>query len=55
MSECTFSHIATKSNNDMPDQALETKTYALTNSVDPDETARNEPSHQDLHCLLFCY
>ena len=22
-------------------------------SVDPDETARNEPSHKDLHCLLF--
>ena len=21
------------------------------NSVDPDETARNEPSHLDLHCL----
>ena len=23
------------------------------NSVDPDETAHNEPSHQDLHCLAF--
>ena len=23
-------------------------------SVDPDETARNEPSHLDLHCLPFC-
>ena len=23
----------------------------FTNSADPDETARNEPSHQDLHCL----
>ena len=23
----------------------------MTNSVDPDETARHEPSHQDLHCL----
>ena len=23
----------------------------MANSVDPDETARNEPSHQDLHCL----
>ena len=21
------------------------------NSVDPDEMAHNEPSHQDLHCL----
>ena len=21
------------------------------NSADPDETAHNEPSHQDLHCL----
>ena len=24
-----------------------------TNSVPPDETAQNEPSHQDLHCLPF--
>ena len=23
------------------------------NSVAPDETAHNEPSHQELHCLLF--
>ena len=23
----------------------------MANSVDPDETARNEPSHLDLHCL----
>ena len=28
---------------------------AFANSVDPDETALNEPSHQDLHCLPFCY
>ena len=28
-------------------------TYA--NSVDPDETARYEPSHQDLHYLPFCF
>ena len=27
----------------------------MANSVDPDETARYEPSHQDLHTLhLFC-
>ena len=23
----------------------------MANSVDPDETAHYEPSHQDLHCL----
>ena len=23
----------------------------MANSMDPDETARYEPSHQDLHCL----
>ena len=23
----------------------------MANSVDPDETARNEPSHLDLYCL----
>ncbi len=25
------------------------------NSADPDDTARNEPSHQDLHCLLISF
>ena len=29
------------------------KTNIYSNNVDPDETARNEPSHQDLNCLLF--
>ena len=28
---------------------------AFANDVDPDETAHNEPSHQDLHCLLPCF
>ena len=27
------------------------ETDVCGNSVDPDETSRNEPSHQDLHCL----
>ena len=31
---------------------LATKTDTYANSVDPDETAHNEPSHLDLHC---CY
>ena len=35
--------------------ALQTKAYAVAKSVDPDETAHNEPSHQDLHCLPFCF
>ena len=26
----------------------------MTNNVDPDETAHDEPSHQDLHCLQKC-
>ena len=34
--------------------ALQTKPDACANSVDPDETA-SEPSHQDLHCLPFCF
>ena len=34
-----------------PLSALQTKTNTCGNSVDPDDTARNEPSHQDLHCL----
>ena len=35
--------------------------YCLTNTdnfakgADPDETAGNKMSHQDLHCLSFCY
>ena len=28
-------------------------TLLFPNSVDPDETAHNEPSYQDLHCLPF--
>ena len=35
--------------------SLQTKTDAFANNADPDETAHNEPSHQDLHCLPFCY
>ena len=31
------------------------KNNVFANSVDSDETAQNEPSHQDLHCLLFCF
>ena len=34
--------------------ALQTKIDSFANSVDPDETAHNEPSHLDLHCLPFC-
>ena len=26
----------------------------ITNSVDPDETAHDEPSHLDLHCFQKC-
>ena len=39
----------------MPDSDGDGRTYRghkkMTNSVYPDETAHNEPSHQDLHCL----
>ena len=35
--------------------SLENNTDTVANSADPDETARNEPSHQDLHCLPLCY
>ena len=35
--------------------ALQTKTDTCANSVDPDEMAPKEPSHQDLHCLPFCF
>ena len=34
---------------------LQTNTDTFANSVDPDETARNEPSQQNLHCLRLCY
>ena len=33
--------------------ALHTETSVFANRVDPDETAHNEPSHQNLHCLQF--
>ena len=33
----------------------QTKTGTCTNSVDPAETACNEPSHQNLHFLPFCF
>ena len=35
--------------------AQQASTDAYANSVDPDEMAHNEPSHQDLHCLPFCF
>ena len=35
--------------------ALQTKPDTFTNIVDPDETARNEPSNQDLHCSPFWF
>ena len=35
--------------------SLQTNMDTFVNSVDPDETAHNEPSHQDLHCLPFYY
>ena len=36
--------------------AWHNKTDTCANSVDPDETTRrNEPSHQDLQCLPFCF
>ena len=34
--------------------ARQTKTITCANSVDPDEMAHNELSHQDLHCSPFC-
>ena len=34
---------------------LQTNANILANSADPEETAHHELSHQDLHCLLFCY
>ena len=33
----------------------QTKTDTFANSLDPDETACNEPSHQGLQCLSFCF
>ena len=33
--------------------SLMSKTYPFANSVESNETARNEPSHQILHYLLF--
>ena len=35
--------------------ALQSNSDTFANSADRDETARNEPSHQDLHRLSLCY
>ena len=35
--------------------ARETKADTYANSVDPDDTDLNEPSHLDLHCLPFYF
>ena len=42
--------------------ALQTKTFFFfffffffANSLDPDEMDHNEPSHQDVHGLTFCF
>ena len=35
--------------------AWQTKTNICANSIGPDETARSEPSHQDLQCLPVCF
>ena len=35
--------------------SLQINTDTFANSADPDEMAHNEPSHQDLHCLPFCF
>ena len=32
---------------------FQTKPNTCANSVDPDETARNKPSHQDLYALFL--
>ena len=37
----------------LPLLSLQTNKDTFANSADPDETARYEPSHLDLHCLLF--
>ena len=34
--------------------AQETQLATFANSVDTDETACNEPSHQDQNCLPLC-
>ena len=34
-------------------KAPNTTIAEFANTVDPDETAHNEPSHQDLQCLPF--
>ena len=47
--------LMTKTNLFLTLSAQETKIDIYANSVDPDEMACNEPSHLDLHCLLFCY
>ena len=34
--------------------SLQTSSDTFANSADPDETARDEPSYQDIHDIPFC-
>ena len=43
------------SNNQKTLLSLQTNTDTCVNSADPDEMPYNEPSHQNQHCLPFCY
>ena len=42
-------------NDDFNMSFMWTKMDTSTSSLDPDETAHNELSHLDLHCLPFCF
>ena len=35
--------------------SLQINTDTIANCADPDDTACNKPSYQNLHCLPFCY
>ena len=52
---CKIVCIKLKLNLNLTLLTLHTRPYTFANSIDLDETARDEPSHLDLNCLQSCF
>ena len=54
VSEMDSSSLNLNKSTDENTGSIQDKIKQNINGVDPDETARHEPSHLDLHCLHRC-
>ena len=50
---CLLYHLPSDCLTHLNPSAPQTRKMDFVNSVDPEGTAHNEPSHQELRCLLF--